>query len=898
MKRKPIFKFSFILLLTLTEIITPVRFPLKPNERLIKSKGRRSGILMHITSLPSNYGIGTLGIEAYKFVDFLVKAKQKEWQMLPIGPTGFGDSPYQSFSSFAGNHYLIDLDFLIHEGLLDENDVESENWYYDPRYVDFAQLYVSRDKVLRKAFSRFKENEASINFHISQQSWLDDYSLFMALKKHFNEKPWTEWPKEIKLRESGAINKYKKELAKEIEYQKFLQFKFNEQFKKLREYTHSKGITIIGDLPIYVPLDSADTWANPSLFQLDESGNPLFVAGVPPDAFTADGQLWGNPLYNWNRMEQDDFAWWIRRLRATGEKFDTIRIDHFRGLESYYAVPFGEKTARYGKWVKGPDEAFIDALHEQLPDINFIAEDLGYLTKEVLHLREYSGYPGMKLLQFAFDSREASDYLPFSYPKNSVCYIGTHDNDSIEGWQKSLSPEDRELAEKFLNVEPGGDLRIPILRAGFASVSDLFVGTMQDFLGLDSDSRMNRPGINDGKNWIWRALPGEITDKVAKEIEELTILFGRAKPDVRVPVLVGDVGGTNSRLRLAIISSIPDDQPQLIDVKKLHSFDFESVEDLIGKYLEPYKGTHEYPKFAVFGVPGPIKDNTVLKFTNVAHWPSVKGNDLAKKFKIEKVIFLNDFSANGYGIQTKLLKEQDYSIINDVPVDPNGVKVTFGPGTGLGMGFLTKKPEEKYYLVNPSEGGHYDFPSRNERQFKYMKFLEQYYNIDHVSVERGTCGQAIVPIYKFLLEELEIEKNTDLSKKIMEYQGTENSIEQISLNTEILKHGISGECKLCHESLKFFIELYGAAAGNIALVTIPTGGIYLLGGISIVLENMIKNSDIFMKAFIDKGRFKDVLKKIPIFLIKTDDLGTRGCVEYARRLLEDTLVNSEKNEEK
>ena len=889
---KNFLKTSFFLILLLINII--ISNSNQENVYLNKSKGRRSGILMHITSLPSKYGIGTLGKESYNFVDFLSKSKQKEWQMLPIGPTGFGDSPYQSFSSFAGNQYLIDLDILIEEGLLEQNEVNSENWGSDPRYVDFGQLYISRDKVLRKAFNRFKENEDFINFDIQQQYWLDDYSLFISIKKHFNEKSWVEWPKDIKLREKKSLEKYKKELEKEIQYQKFLQFKFNEQFQKLRKYCHSKGITIIGDVPIYVPLDSADTWSNPELFQLDEEGNPLAVAGVPPDAFTADGQLWGNPLYNWDKMKGNNFEWWIKRLRATGEKFDTIRIDHFRGLESYWAVPYGDKTARNGKWIKGPDVDFIDALHEQLPDINFIAEDLGYLTKEVLNLRNYSGYPGMKLLQFAFDSREASDYLPYTYPTNSVCYIGTHDNDSIEGWQKALSPEDRELAERFLNVPPGGDLRIPILRAGFASVSDLFVGTMQDYLALDSGARMNRPGITDGKNWIWRALPDEINDNLAKEIAEMTILFGRAKPDVKVPVLVGDVGGTNSRLRLAIISSNPDDTPQIIDIKKLHSFDYKSVEELINKYLEPYKGTSQYPKYAVFGVPGPIKDNTVLKFTNVGHWGQVKGEEIARKLKIEKVIFLNDFEANGYGIQTKLMKGKDYSIINEGHVDPNGVKITFGPGTGLGMGFLTKRPEDKYYLVNPSEGSHYDFPARNDLQYNYMKYLLNYFNIDHVSVERATCGQAIIPIYKYLSEQLNLDKETDLYKRVMAYHGTSNSAEQVKLNDEILRRGANNTCNLCVETDKFFIELYGSAAGNAALVTLPHGGIYLLGGISIVLENMIKSNNIFMKAFTDKGRFKDVLKNIPIFLIKTDDLGTRGCFEYARRLLEESLKSKEK----
>jgi 4-alpha-glucanotransferase len=323
------------------------------------------------------------------------------------------------------------------------------------------------------------------------------------------------------------MEKYKKELQKDIKFQYFLQFKFNEQWVKLRKYCHENNIKLIGDVPIYVALDSSDTWASPENFQLDKDGYPTAVAGVPPDAFTADGQLWGNPLYNWDKMKGDNFKWWIMRLKATSEKFDTIRIDHFRGLEAYYAVPYGDKTARNGKWIKGPDKDFIKALHEQLPNINFIAEDLGYLTQDVLDLRNYSGYPGMKLLQFAFDSREESDYLPYGYDKNTVCYLGTHDNDTVEGWQKSLNPEDRKLAERFLGLNPGENLRWPLIRTGFATVSNLFVGTIQDYIGIGSEGRINTPGVMNGKNWTWRALHGEYNDQLAEKIADLTVLYGR-----------------------------------------------------------------------------------------------------------------------------------------------------------------------------------------------------------------------------------------------------------------------------------------------------------------------------------------------------------------------------------
>ena len=520
-------KFLLITILLFSIECHQFRYLKTQNESKKKEKKRRSGILMHITSLPSKYGIGTLGEEAYKFVDFLVKAKQREWQVLPLGPTSFGDSPYQVFSSFAGNHYLIDLDYLINENLLQKNEVENVFWGENPRFVDYGNLFIERNKVLKKAFERFKPNDAYYHFINTQKYWLDDYALFMSLKNHFNHKSWIEWPKDIKLREHNSMEKYKKELQKDIKFQYFLQFKFNEQWVKLRKYCHENNIKLIGDVPIYVALDSSDTWASPENFQLDKDGYPTFVAGVPPDAFTADGQLWGNPLYNWDKMKGDNFKWWIMRLKATSEKFDTIRIDHFRGLEAYYAVPYGDKTARNGKWIKGPDKDFIKALHEQLPNINFIAEDLGYLTQDVLDLRNYSGYPGMKLLQFAFDSREASDYLPYGYEKNTVCYLGTHDNDTVEGWQKALNAEDRKLAERFLGLNPGDNLRWPLIRTGFATVSNLFVGTIQDYIGIGSEGRINTPGVMNGKNWTWRALHGEYNDQLAEKIADLTVLYGR-----------------------------------------------------------------------------------------------------------------------------------------------------------------------------------------------------------------------------------------------------------------------------------------------------------------------------------------------------------------------------------
>ena len=482
---------------------------------------------MHITSLPSNYGIGTLGKEAYKFADFLVKAKQKNWQMLPLGPTGYGDSPYQSTSSYAGNPYMIDLDVLIEEKLLKEDEVKKVNWGRDLSHVDFGNMWEKRFPVLEKAYKRFKPNKEYEAFCKKNKDWLDDFSLFMSVKEKFKNGQWTEWPQDIKLRQKAAMDKYTKELADKINFHKFIQFKFYEQFDKLKDYCHNKGLKLIGDVPIYVPLDSSDVWANPSIFQLDKKLTPLAVAGVPPDAFTADGQLWGNPLYDWNKMAKDNYKWFINRLRATGNLFDVIRIDHFRGLESYWSVPYGDKTARNGKWVKGPDMGLIKAIHRDLPNLEFIAEDLGYLTPEVLALREGSGFPGMKVLEFAFDTREKSDYLPHTYVTNTVCYAGTHDNEVLMKWQQDIPPEDRDLAERYLGLAKGADLRMPILRAGMASVSYLFVAQLQDYLGLDGSSRMNRPGIMDGKNWLWRATSEQINDKLANEIAYLTKLYAR-----------------------------------------------------------------------------------------------------------------------------------------------------------------------------------------------------------------------------------------------------------------------------------------------------------------------------------------------------------------------------------
>ncbi len=488
---------------------------------------RESGILMHITSLPGPWGIGTMGAQAYSFVDFLKRAGQHYWQILPLSPTGYGDSPYQSCSAFAGNHYLIDLNMLIEEGLLQEQEVKQRNWGHQENKVDFGLQYQNRLDILRLAYGRFGENEKYREFCRENGSWLPDFALFMALKDTFQGQPWYQWPDELKYRDSDAIWQERQRLKKEIGFYTFVQYLFFCQWNALRTYAHENGIQIIGDVPIYVPYDSCDVWSSPELFLLDAEMKPTEVAGVPPDAFTADGQLWGNPLYHWDKMHQDDYAWWIRRLAAAGRLYDVVRLDHFRGLESYWAVPATDATAKNGHWVKGPDMAFVEAIHRQLPQIRMIAEDLGYLTQEVLDLRDASGYPGMKVLEFAFDSKEPSDYLPHTYTRNSVCYTGTHDNMTMRQWFETASPEAVEYAKEYMSLTEQEGYVWGVIRTAMSSVSDLCVIQMQDYLNLGGEARMNFPGTMTDANWTWRAGP-EVTDgALADRIFKMTRLYAR-----------------------------------------------------------------------------------------------------------------------------------------------------------------------------------------------------------------------------------------------------------------------------------------------------------------------------------------------------------------------------------
>ena len=489
---------------------------------------RASGVLMHITSLPGAYGIGTMGAEAFSFVDFLKKAGQYYWQILPLSPTGYGDSPYQSCSTYAGNHYLIDLERLIEAGLLLREEVESVFWGENPGRVDFGAQYRGRLNVLRLAHNRFADEEALDRFCWENSSWLPDFALFMALKDRYEGKPWYEWEDALKFREPDALAAAAAELADEIRFYCFVQYLFRQQWSALREYANEKGVHIIGDVPIYVPYDSADVWTAPQLFQLDETLTPVSVAGAPPDYFSEDGQLWGNPLYRWDRMAKDGYAWWLRRLEAAGELYDVIRFDHFRGFESYWSVPFGEKTARNGKWIKGPDMDFIGTIQKQLPELEMIAEDLGFLTQAVLDMREASGLPGMQVLGFAFDSREPSSYLPYNHIPNAVCYTGTHDNMPMRQWFETASEDSVAYAKEFMALTEEEGLVWGVIRTAEASACNTCIIQMQDFLDLGAEARMNFPGTM-GTNWTWRAEAGFASDTLAKRIYRLTKLYGRCQ---------------------------------------------------------------------------------------------------------------------------------------------------------------------------------------------------------------------------------------------------------------------------------------------------------------------------------------------------------------------------------
>ena len=486
---------------------------------------RASGILLPVSSLPGPWGIGTLGEEARRFVDFLAAAGQTYWQILPVGPTGYGDSPYQSFSAFAANPYFIDPGILIRQGLLTEEEAEAD-WGENPARVDYGALYASRHTLLQKAADRLPDGDSGFSAWQKEQSaWLEDYALFMALKEENDQQSWYHWPDEVRLRRPDALAKARQRLAGRVDYWKKVQYLFYRQWAELLAYAHQKGVQIIGDIPIYVSPDSSDIWADPELFQTDEDRRLTRVAGCPPDAFAADGQFWGNPLYDWPRHKATGYAWWLRRLRHALTIYDVVRIDHFRGFESYYSIPARDTTAQNGSWQPGPGMDFISAIHAAMPGARIIAEDLGYLTPQVKELLEGSGYPGMKVLQFAFDRREAGDYLPHNYLNNSVVYTGTHDNTTTAAWEAEAHPEDVARARAYLHTadEP---LVESFIRAALASVSNTAIVPMQDWLGLGGEARMNVPSRPWG-NWQWRVEQSALTPQLAGRIAALTELYGR-----------------------------------------------------------------------------------------------------------------------------------------------------------------------------------------------------------------------------------------------------------------------------------------------------------------------------------------------------------------------------------
>ncbi len=494
---------------------------------------RKSGILMHITSLPGPYGVGTLGKSAYAFLEFLHKSGQQSWQMLPLTPTGYGDSPYQSCSAYAGNPYLIDLDTLVRQHLLTKEELLGVDWGEDESHVDFGKLYNGRTPILKLAYSRFRNDRALNAFIKKNASWLEDFALYMALKETHGYAPWFQWEEKLKFRDPETLEEQKQLLEEPMRFYCFVQYMFYRQWNALRKKAGEYGIELIGDVPIYVPYDSVEVWKDPQLFRLDETLTPTDVAGCPPDAFTADGQLWGNPLYRWDVMKENGFQWWIDRLGAAGKLFDVVRLDHFRGFEAYWSVPYGDENARGGKWVKGPGMDFVNALKEKLPELNFIAEDLGYLTQEVIDLRDESGYPGMKVLEFAFDSKEPSEYRPHTYTANTVCYTGTHDNMTMRQWFGEASDEAVKVAVDYMALTKKEGYVWGTIRTAMSSVSERAIVQMQDYLNLGGEARMNFPGKPSG-NWTWRAKKGFTSNGLAAKILELTNRYDRGPVDEKV----------------------------------------------------------------------------------------------------------------------------------------------------------------------------------------------------------------------------------------------------------------------------------------------------------------------------------------------------------------------------
>ncbi|MDO4432920.1 MAG: 4-alpha-glucanotransferase [Aerococcaceae bacterium] len=490
---------------------------------------RTSGVLMHISSLPNAQGIGTFGKSAYEFVDFLVATKQRYWQILPLGTTSYGDSPYQSFSAFAGNTHFIDLERLVEDGLLAQADYEAVNFGSNPESVDYAAIFEARRPLLEKAVRAFNQQASFEAFNVFVQEnahWLEPFCQYMAIKEHFGLKPWYEWDESIRLRDAQAVAALLETLQERVQYHRVTQYFFNAQWQALKQYANDNHIEIIGDMPIYVAEDSVEMWQTPQYFKTDEAGRPSVVAGCPPDAFTADGQLWGNPIYDWEFMKADNYQWWVTRLRESLKLYDVVRIDHFRGFESYWEIPFGEKTAVNGQWVQGPSTDLFRQIKEDLGDVNIIAEDLGFMTDEVIAMRNYTGFPGMKILQFGFGGEDSTD-LPHHYEVNTVAYVGTHDNETGLGWYLDSATEvAKNHFNAYMNRHESETVSHALNRGIAASSSRMVIYTMQDLLNLDNSARMNVPSTLGG-NWQWRMQKDALTPQVVQELTTLTEIYFR-----------------------------------------------------------------------------------------------------------------------------------------------------------------------------------------------------------------------------------------------------------------------------------------------------------------------------------------------------------------------------------
>lgn len=497
-----------------------------------KIQKRYSGVLLPVSALPSPYGIGTFGKAAREWIDLLHESGQHYWQVLPLGPISYGDSPYQSFSAFAGNPYYIDLEELIEEKLISREYVETFTWQEEAASAAYDKLYYARFAVLRTAWaaSGCQDSDEYQTFAADNREWLEDYALFMSCKQKFGGKNWMDWDEDIRMRSPEALEEYRRELRREMDFWRFVQYTFFRQWNKLRAYAKKQGIEIIGDIPIYAALDSADVWAHPELFQMDAEKKPVNVAGCPPDLFSEDGQLWGNPLYDWDYHEQTGFAWWKQRMKATAKLYDCIRIDHFIGIVRYYSIPYGDDTARNGWYTPGPGMKLIEAIRSVLPDTDLIAEDLGVNTDEVKAALAKTGLPGMKVLEFAFGSGADNEYLPHNYKHcNSIIYVGTHDNETAAGFLAGLSEETRRQVYEYVGLPKSASIAEAVralIRTAMASIGNVAVIQAQDILGLGNEARMNFPSTT-GANWKWRLLPGQLTAKEMKLMKEYARLYFR-----------------------------------------------------------------------------------------------------------------------------------------------------------------------------------------------------------------------------------------------------------------------------------------------------------------------------------------------------------------------------------